>query len=69
MNEFQKYLTFPGQPESIQSFIGSCSKLMSLGSNTAAVVSEAVGSYISAETQERINKLNAEQSLEGSGLV
>lgn len=40
-----RYLTFPGQPESVQFFIDSPIKLMYLGGSTAAVVNEAVGSY------------------------
>ena len=45
MNEFERYLTFPGQPESVQFFIDSSIKLMYSGSNIAAVVNETVGSY------------------------
>lgn len=45
MNELERYLTLPGQPESVQFFIDSAFKLMYSGSNAAAVVNEAVGSY------------------------
>lgn len=55
MNEFQRHLTFPGQRESVQFSIDSPIKLMYSGSNTAAVVNEAGGSFTEVETQGRIN--------------
>lgn len=46
MSEFQRYLTFPGQPESVPFSIDYSIKVMYSGSNnTAAVVNEAVGNY------------------------
>lgn len=46
---------YPGRPEIIQFFIDSSIKLMYLGSNTAAAVNEAVGSYAEVERQEGLN--------------
>lgn len=50
MNEFRRYQTFPGQPESVQFFIDYSIKLMYSAGNTAAVVNRSSGEFASAET-------------------